>query len=216
MNSDLSANNASENTEEPPTSGHNRAISAKQQRRNQYKLNTNLRGYQNGLSIHITTTRFNNKTWRENEEFRKANPEYGCIYPSPQENSSKIPQDAVLFVLEMNNDENRIMGIGALKNRAFVRRHSVYSDPNYNRYTYIGKYRIDRKEMTEEENRIMKVFDVLCFTGPRHMKRLQGLKAFPVDMLYGCSHIIDLVDFVKNMFKQRQSQPNPPNPQLEQ
>ena len=180
-------------------------ISAKQQRRNQYRLNSNLRGYQNNLSNYIITTRFNSKTWKENQTFREAHPEYGCIYPSPQENSSQIPKDAVLFVLEMNNDTNRIMGIGALRNRAFPRCHSVYSDPNYNRYSYIGKHRIDRSTMTDEEEKIMKVFDVLCFTGARHMKRLQGLKAFPTDMLFRCSHIVDLVDFIKNMFKHRQN-----------
>jgi hypothetical protein len=182
-------------------------ISSKQQRRNQYKLNNSLRKYQHNQITYIMTTRFNENTWEENESFRRINPQYGCIYPSPQENSSKIPHDAVLFVLEMNNDTNTIMGIGALKNRSLPRRHSVYSDPNYNRYCYIGKYRIDRTEMTEEEERIMKVFDVLCFTGSRHMKRLQGLKAFPTDMLFRCSRIVDLVDFVKNMFKKRQPQP---------
>lgn len=179
-------------------------LSAKQQRRNQYKLNESLRGYQNNLSSYIITTRFNDKTWNENKRFRTTNPQYGCIYPSPHENSSKIPQDAILLVLEMNNDENRIMGIGALKNRAFPRLHSVYSDANYNRYCYMGKYRIDREDMTEEEEQIMKVFDILCFTGSRHMKRLQGLKAFPTDILHRCSRIVDLVDFIKKMFKDRQ------------
>lgn len=179
-------------------------ISSKQLRRNQYRVNHCLRKYQHNQSIYIMTTRFNDTTWEENNSFKTTNLQGGCIYPSPQENSSKIPQDAVLFVLEMNNDANKIMGIGALKNRAFPRRYSVYSDPNYNRYCYMGKYRIDRKEMTEEEEQIMKVFDILCFTGSRHMKRLQGLKVFPTDMLYKCSRIIDLVDFIKNMFKKRQ------------
>ena len=57
--------------------------------------------------------------------------------------------------------------------------------------------------MTAEEERIMKVFDVLCFTGSRHMKRLQGIKAFPIDMLYRCSKIMDLIDFISKMFKRR-------------
>jgi hypothetical protein len=57
--------------------------------------------------------------------------------------------------------------------------------------------------MTEEEENIMRVFDVLCFTGARHMKRLQGIKAFPMDMLYKCSKIMDLLDFITKMFKCR-------------
>ena len=59
------------------------------------------------------------------------------------------------------------------------------------------------KDMTEEEDTVMRAFDALCFTGARHMKRLQGIKAFPTDMLYKCKSIIDLVDFVRNLFKKR-------------
>jgi len=57
--------------------------------------------------------------------------------------------------------------------------------------------------MTEEENRIMKVFNILCFTRNKHMKRGQGLKSFPIDMLYNCSKKIDLVQFIKEIFKNR-------------
>jgi hypothetical protein len=51
----------------------------------------------------------------------------------------------------------------------------------------------------------MKIFDILCFTGNRHMKRGQGLKSFPIDMLYRCSKRIDLVKFISEMFKTRLS-----------
>jgi hypothetical protein len=35
------------------------------------------------------------------------------------------------------------------------------------------------------------------------MKRLQGIKAFPMDMLYKCKSIMDLVEIVKTMFRRR-------------
>jgi hypothetical protein len=57
--------------------------------------------------------------------------------------------------------------------------------------------------MTEEEDHIMQVFDILCFKGNQHMKRGQGLKTFPIDMLYKCSHRLDLVKFIAEMFKSR-------------
>jgi hypothetical protein len=57
--------------------------------------------------------------------------------------------------------------------------------------------------MTDEEERIMKVFDILCFTGNRHMKRGQGLKLFPMDMLYRMSNKMDLVNFIRTMFRER-------------
>jgi len=186
-----------------PTSGYQ--ISSKRRRRMQYSLNGSLRNYHTNLKYTLTTTRFNNATWSENRKFLDGNPALGCIYPTPEENSRKINVNAPLFVLEMNNEENRIMGIGMVRNRAIVKKYRVYSNENYNRYAYLGRNRIDRGDMTVEEERIMKVFDILCFTGARHMKRLQGIKAFPVDMLYGCSKILDLVEFIVQMFKTRQN-----------
>ena len=103
----------------------------------------------------------------------------------------------------MDNDNNKILGIGMVRNKPSPKKHYVYNNGNYNRYVYTGNIRIDRGDMTEEEDTIMRVFDILCFTGNRHMKRGQGLKSFPVDMLYKCSKKIDLVAFIKDMFKRR-------------
>ena len=57
--------------------------------------------------------------------------------------------------------------------------------------------------MNIEEETIMKVFDILCFKGNRHMKRGQGLKMFPSRMLFNVRKKIDLVEFIRNMFKKR-------------
>lgn len=159
--------------------------------------------YRAQLKHHLTTTRFNNKTWTENKEYRQKNPKIGCIYPTPEPNGQSIPCEAKLFVLEMNNEQNRIMGIGLVLNKPIYNKYHVYSDPKYNQFAYLGKHRIDRTNMTEKEEMIMKVFDILCFKGARHMKRLLGLKAFPMDMLYNCSSTFDLIDFITNMFKSR-------------
>jgi hypothetical protein len=108
-----------------------------------------------------------------------------------------------MFVLEMNNDTNKIIGVGMIRNHAICSKYHVYENGTYNRYAYSGKYRIDRSEMAEEEEVIMQAFDILCFTGNRHMKRGQGLKSFPVDILYKCSKVVDLVKFISEMFKKR-------------
>lgn len=159
--------------------------------------------YRKQFKHHLTTTRFNNLTWCENNIYRQQHPKIGCIYPTTEPNGQTIPEEANLFVLEMNNEQNRIMGIGLVKNKPIYNKYHVYSDPKYNYFAYIGKYRIDRTNMTNEEERIMKVFDILCFKGARHMKRLVGLKAFPIDMLYNCRTILDLVEFITTMFKTR-------------
>jgi hypothetical protein len=151
----------------------------------------------------IMTSRWNQKTWEENCEYRRMNPQIGCIYCSPTMISQEIPKDATMFILEMNNDINRIMGIGLVRNRHVLNKYFVYDNGRYNRFVYISKTRIDRKDMKPDEEQIMKVFDILCFMGNTHMKRGQGLKAFPREMLYKISQKKDLVEFITNMFKSR-------------
>lgn len=157
----------------------------------------------------LMTTRFKNNTWEENRAFLKKYPNIGCIYPALEPIAKTIPNNEILFVLEMNNDENRIMGIGMLKNRAIYEpgKYRVYSDSNYNRYTYLGKNRIDRTEMTEEEERIMKYFDIVCFTHSNHQKRLKGIKLFPPDIQFRCRKVLNMVSFITNMFKSRKQNP---------
>ena len=129
----------------------------------------------------------------------------GCIYGTPDKITKKIPIDSVLFILEMNNDINKIMGIGMVKNHPFCGR-TTYEEGNFNRFVYMGKYRIDRIEMTESEENIMQAFDILCFTGNRHLKRGKGITSYPPYMLFKCNKIMDLVDFISDMFKKRFSQ----------
>jgi len=158
--------------------------------------------YRLTLKEFIITTRFTNETWQRNQEFRKRK-KFPAIYGTPQPISKIIPADCTLFMLEMNNDTNKIMGISMLKNHPFYNKYSIYENTNFNRYIYIGKYHIKREEMSEQENIIMMVFDILCFTGNTHLKRGANLKQFPLMMLYRCSKKLDLVQFIKNMFVAR-------------
>ena len=167
--------------------------------------NKNVKDYHNKMRHYLMTSRFNNNTLDENEEFRRRQSKVGCIYCSPNPVSMNIPYESILFILEMNNDTNHISGVGMVKNNPKINKYSVYENGNYNRYSFIGNYRIDRSEMTEEENTIMQVFDILCFKGNRHMKRGQGLTMFPVDMLYRCHKKLDLAEFICNMFRSRLS-----------
>jgi hypothetical protein len=152
---------------------------------------------------YLLTSRFNSSTWHENEKYRNKNGKLGCIYCSPEPVSIKIPSDSIMFVLEMNNETNKIMGIGMVRNHSTSGKYNVYENGNYNRYVYAGKHRISRTDMNEEEVEIMELFDHLCFTGNRHMKRGQGLKSFPIDILFRCSKLLDLVNYITEMFKKR-------------
>tara|TARA_Y200000002_G_C22667355_1_gene658542 strand:+ start:655 stop:1200 length:546 start_codon:yes stop_codon:yes gene_type:complete len=150
----------------------------------------------------LLTSRFNNKTLNENRNYKNKK-KLGCIYCSPCPISVNIPSESIMFILEMNNDKNMIEGIGMVRNKAYVNKYNVYEDGNYNRYVFIGNNFIDRKAMNENEELVMKAFDILCFKGNNHMKRGQGLKQFPTRLLFNASKKIDLVDFIKDMFKGR-------------
>jgi hypothetical protein len=161
--------------------------------------------YTNNLKHYLMTSRFTNATWRENVIYREKYKNIGCIYCAPQQVSKSIAIDKIMFILEMNNETNKIMGIGMVRNHYYCNKYNVYEEGNYNRYVYVGKNRIDRTEMNDEEEIIMKIFDILCFYGTTHSKRGQGLKCFPIPMLYRCSKKMDLVDKVAEIFKRREN-----------
>lgn len=132
------------------------------------------------MKLTIATTRFNNDTWEQNISWRRQNEWDGCIYGTPMEMKEDIYKGSLVIILEMNNDVNKIMGLGVVKNSiATDKYYKIYKWGNYNRYTYKSKYRIDRDEMDDEELKIMKILDVLLFKGSRHLKRGQGITCLP-------------------------------------
>ena len=154
----------------------------KKQRRQEYRKNAEYRQYVENLRRFIVTTRFNTETWNENIEYRKENPMFGCAYGSPQEVCISSPlggpinrslnQESILFVLEMNNDNNTIMGIGMIKNQSYIKKFRIYENDSYNRYGYVGKYRIDRSDISPEDEIIFQVLEKLCFYGSGHLKKM--------------------------------------------
>ena len=169
----------------------------------QMREKENLKNFKAAMNKFIMTSRFNNTTWEENVNYRGKLKHKGCIYCCPVAVTQKIPYESIMFVLEMNNDTNQIVGIGMVKNRAIRDKYKVYENGNYNRYVFVGNNRIDRTDMNDDEESVMQLFDRLCFKGNRHMKRGQGLRSFPVELLYELSKKLDLTKFIVEMFKKR-------------
>ena len=133
-------------------------------------------------------TRFNNKTWQEYQDWKTKNQSnyeqiykrpLKCIYGSPREMShKKMPPHVKILVIEMNNDENQIKGIGVIQNQTasevyrtpppvtsvpvppppvpalpsrIVFNH-LFSDRNYTRYIYIGNEYYATKEELERNH----------------------------------------------------------------
>ena len=178
-------------------------------------LPSHIKSYKKELKSLLATTRFNDETWKQNQEFLQMAHQTGqisnriqCIYPSGIIISKSIPYQANVFILEMNNEQNKIMGIGLIKNTTpEYNKYSVYSNSKYNQFSYQGGYRIDYQEFTEEEIPVINLLEKLCFKGHRHQKRLNGIKAFPNDILYDYLHHkeeekrIDIMQEITKMFK---------------
>jgi hypothetical protein len=163
-----------------------------------------LNSYKKSLKHTLATTRFNNYTWEENCNMRQKNPSVKCIYATPIQVSSRVILDTNVFIMEMNNDRNEIMGIGLVKNHPIAGKYAVHSNQNYNRFAYIGKWRIDRDDMSEEERCVLKLIEAMCFRGINHSKRGQGITAFPIKLQYNASLLgVNLLDCICNMFKIR-------------
>lgn len=167
------------------------------------KENKNIRDYKKTIRTHLLTSRFNTETRQQNELYRNEKWQNGCFYCTPEKISQNIPIDSKIIVLEMDNDKNQIFGVGMLTNKPFFNKYSVYTDENYNRYNYIGKYRIKREDLNPKEEAIFKALDILCFKGNEHMKRGHGLKTFPIKLLMNCKNTLDITAFIESMFKNR-------------
>jgi hypothetical protein len=152
---------------------------------------------------YIMTSRFNNRTYAEMKAYCQTTRAIKSIYGVPREITHHVSRDSILFVLEMNNETNRIDGIGMVRNQAFPKRHGVYENDTYNMYSYVGKLHIDRDDMDDEEYQFMEIFDILCFKGCRHQKRCQGITRFPIDLLEKFREKLDLTDYISKMFKKR-------------
>jgi hypothetical protein len=170
------------------------------------ELRRKIRTYQKTLRHTLATTRFNDFTWSENCNIREKNSNAKCIYATPIQIASRITLDSNVFVLEMNNERDQIMGIGLIKNHPVAGKYAVHSVQNYNRFVYLGKWRIDREDMTEREMEIIRLMEAICFRGINHSKRGQGITSLPIKLQYK-SHLLglDLIDFVCDMFKSRRS-----------
>tara|TARA_Y100000389_G_scaffold163350_1_gene166580 strand:- start:57 stop:542 length:486 start_codon:yes stop_codon:yes gene_type:complete len=153
----------------------------------------------------LATTRFNTITWDENCNYRQKKCLNGCIYGTPKQITEELTLHIPIFVLEMQNDMNKIMGIGMIRNAVVIgKNHKIYSESFYNRYTYKGKFRIDREDLNKEELKVIEILDVLVFKGYRHLKRGQGITVVPT-WITNSKHI-NFIKLFREMFNSRYNQ----------
>jgi hypothetical protein len=165
--------------------------------------------YIKSLNRFLLTTRFNNETYKENLEFRLKNPKIQCVYGSPVFISKNIDSNSLIFVIEMNNDTNKFIGIGLIRNRPICGKYKIYKNETtetYNRFTFDGSRRIDREEIEGEDLQLIEALEFLCFKGKKHLKRGKGFKCFHKTFLYRCYiNNIDILEIIYKMFKKKYS-----------
>jgi hypothetical protein len=135
-----------------------------------------------------------------------------CLFSSSEPISQLIPPDIGLFVLEANNTDNRIMGIGYIKNTP--KTNSIYSSDSsfskYNKYVYCGKAHISRDDpsLTADDLLLFEVLEQLCFHGKTHLKRCSGIVRFPIKWLHNLKkskHQYDVLIKIRNIIKRKYS-----------
>jgi hypothetical protein len=132
----------------------------------------------------LATTRFNSETWEENIVYRSRHNMEGCIYGTPRKIISKIPNQISIFVIEMNNSLNRIEGIGLILNDLRVDKYyPIHSIGDYNRYTFKGKYRMDRDDIDRKNPEVVSTLDTILFKGRTNFKRGSGIMRMPPKLL---------------------------------
>ena len=125
--------------------------------------------------IVLVSTRFNHDTWKENQANRQKR-KIICFYASPREISDRIPWNARIFVIEMNNSIDQIEGIGLIRNKpSYDKYYKMYVNENYNRYIYFGNYYLSRDYLMNYNRNIVDELDRVLFKGKSHSKRGSGL-----------------------------------------
>jgi hypothetical protein len=148
--------------------------------------------------FHIACTRFNNSTYKENIDYRVKNKEE-VIYGAALKIRDIYTSGCLLFVAEMNNEKNKIEGIGLIKNLLVSdKRHKIYENNDYNRYIYRGKYWLNRNQLDEVDKEICEILDNILFKGKSHLKYRTGITII-TDKLF--THWIYDLRILKNKIK---------------
>lgn len=125
----------------------------------------------------VLLSRFTNETYAENKRWKENN-NVKCIYGSTLPISENLPM-IDYFVIEMNIDTNKIIGIGLIE-KLLAPKVKIYSNPYFNRYIYKGKHYIPIETIENQE--IITELEKMLFYGKTHLKR-GGTTLFPKKLL---------------------------------
>lgn len=151
--------------------------------------------------FHLACTRFNNETYDENLRYRTKNNEK-VIYGSTLKIREIYPLGMLLFIAEMNNEKNKVEGIGLIKNTlVHDRRHKIYENSEYNRYIYKGNYWLSREDINKFNPEILEILDTILFKGKSHLKCRIGITVITEKLFVHWDYELrNLKNMVKDLF----------------
>jgi hypothetical protein len=145
----------------------------------------------------LCTTRFNNKTYDENKQARRLL-KVECFYANPS-TIKNVKQ--MMYVLELNVEENKIMGIGRVPNVLHGDVYKIYEDESYNKRYFSGGYRINLEDLNKEDKMLIAALEDICFRGRGHLKRGHCMLSFPKRIIGQClEHGLDIVSEIRKIF----------------
>ena len=150
---------------------------------------------------HIACSLFNNETLHEHDAWMSKYKRTGCMYGTPVPISPRVLPRERLFVVEMNVDTNRVVGVGMIQNIPSRKRVRKYENHSYNRYLYEGQYRILVSQMTIAERAVVWIMERILFHGAHHMKRGQGVSLVP--RTWDVNPAISFTNCLRQMFLSR-------------
>ena len=140
----------------------------------------------------IGTVRFNNSTYLENYNWKQRKNHKGCAYGLDKPICKNVPPGKSIYIIEMNNDINKIMGIGKIKNQInYSNRSRMYKEECFNQYIYKSPYFISRNDIMKTKRIpqvVLRFLENILFYGHKHFKRGQGCLILPWNRILTIEH----------------------------
>ena len=140
----------------------------------------------------IGTVRFNNSTYLENLDWKQRKNHKGCAYGLDKPICKNVPPGKSIYIIEMNNDINKIMGIGKIKNQInYSNRSRMYKEECFNQYIYKSPYFISRNDIMKTKRIpqvVLRFLENILFYGHKHFKRGQGCLILPWNRILTIEH----------------------------
>lgn len=151
--------------------------------------------------FYLACTRFNNTTYAENTNYRNKHNEI-AIYGTTLKIRHIYNIGTLIFIVEMNNEQNKIEGIGLIKNLlVYDKRHKIYDNDEYNRYIYRGKYWLSRTQINNVNEKITEIFENILFKGRSHLKCRMGITIITERLFVHWDYDLQILkNMVKNVF----------------